>query len=203
MDAKTQHYFSEVQQGQYNPKLIKSVIRGRIIELFTAPGMFSPRKLDLGSKLLINECRIIDGQYVLDLGCGYGAVGISLSLFFPTSKFLLVDINERALKLAKKNKEFHRLDNVEIKKSNSFYNIPKDELFDIILLNPPQSAGKDLCQSMIKDSFSHLRSGGSLQLVARQHKGGKSLSQYMSEIFGNIEVIGKKSGYRIYLSEKK
>ena len=84
--------------------------------------------------------------------------------------------------------------------SDGFENI-KDK-FDTILLNPPQTAGKQLCQKLIEDSKQHLNPKGCLQLVARHNKGGKELSKKMFEVFGNMKEIAKGSGYRTYLSQK-
>ena len=110
------------------------------------------------------------------------------------------DINERAIALTKKNL---KLNNIKAKTimSNLFENIKGN--FDIILSNPPQHAGKAICIEIIEQSFTHLNKNGSLQLVVRHQKGGKALSKKMHEIFGNVETIGRKSGYHIYYSEKK
>jgi len=80
---------------------------------------------------------------------------------------------------------------------------PVEGKFDVILLNPPQTAGRKLCFRMIEESRKYLKKGGSLQLVARHNKGGRVLSEKMEEVFGNLETIARKGGYRVYVSRLK
>lgn len=196
------HYFSEKQTSRFKLTKLSCFLRGINLLIYTAPGIFSNKGIDKGSFLLIEKCIIKDNHYILDLGCGYGVIGVTLAKCFPSSKFLLTDINERAVKLSKKNILTNKLENAEAKKRNIFDNIDNDEKFDTILLNPPQTAGKQLCFQMIEESLQHLKKGGTLQLVARHNKGGKSLSKKMKEVFNNVKDISKKSGYRVYLSQR-
>lgn len=194
------HYFSKNQTSELRLKKISAVLRKKQVEFYTGSGVFSKDKVDLGTQLLINKSVIYSNTEVLDLGCGYGAVGVSIAKFCPTTKVLMTDVNQRAVKLAKMNIKLHKLGNANVKQSNCFENIKKS--FDIILLNPPQTAGKDLCFKMIEESKNHLNTNGTLQVVARHKKGGKSLKEKMLEVFDNAEEIAKGSGYRIYLSKK-
>ena len=134
------------------------------------------------------------------MGCGYGPVGVVLGKCFPKKEILMTDVNERAILLAKKNIAKNKVENAKVRTSDGFTNIK--EYFDIILLNPPQTAGKKLCLHLIEESYKHLNKDGTLQIVARHQKGGKSLSQHMKNFFGNLEEVAKGSGYRIYLSVK-
>jgi len=97
------------------------------------------------------------------------------------------------------NVKAHKLDNVEVIVSDKFKKI--EGKFDTILVNPPQTAGKQLCFEMIEKSKEFLKKTGTLQLVARHNKGGKTLSLKMQEVFGNVKDIAKKSGYRVYLTQ--
>jgi 16S rRNA (guanine1207-N2)-methyltransferase len=151
--------------------------------------------------LLVKSAIIEDKCKVLDLGCGYGAVGIALAKAYPSAKVLLSDINKRAVMLAKKNIELNGLKNAHAIRSDLFKNI--SEKFNAILLNPPQSAGKELCLKMIEQSAEHLEKGGTFQLVCRHNIGGAQLEKKMLEVFGNVQELAKKSGYRIYISEKQ
>jgi 16S rRNA (guanine1207-N2)-methyltransferase len=107
------------------------------------------------------------------------------------------DINT-AVFLARKNIELNKV-NAEARESDIFSSIP--EKFDTILLNPPQSAGKELCFRMIEESRQHLKKNGLLQLVARPRKGGRTLAEKMKEVFGNVEVIAKGAGFSVYVSK--
>jgi len=166
------------------------------LKFITSSSVFSKDKVDKGSELLIKESK--SRGKILDLGCGYGAVGICLTKV-GDKDVTMSDINERAISLARKNLKLNNA-KAKIIKSDLFENI-KDK-FDTILSNPPQSAGKKICFQLIQDSFVHLNANGSLQLVARHNKGGKDLAKKMQEVFGNIKSIARKSGYHIYCSKK-
>ena len=197
---RSEHYYTEKPQSKLRIYEIEVSARGQSLKLFTASGIFSYRKLDKGTELLINKSIIHPKWKILDLGCGYGAVGITLKKAFPTIDAVFSDVNERAVGITRKNLKKLKIKG-EAVKSNVFDNI-KDKDFDAILLNPPQTAGKKICFKMIEDSIGHLKKEGLLQVVARHNKGGKELSRKMEEVFGNVRGIAKKAGYRIYLSEK-
>ena len=194
-----EHYFSEVQESPLKLRKIESVLRGHKLEFWTAGGVFSPRKVDNGSMLLANESRLEDGWDVLDLGCGYGAVGIAVARAFSKSKIVMTDINQRAIKIARMNKRLNDLKNISILQGSTYSKVKSR--FDTILLNPPQSAGKKICFEMIEKAPDYLKEKGTLQIVARHSKGGKMLSEKMEKVFGNVEVIARKSGFKIYLSK--
>jgi 16S rRNA G1207 methylase RsmC len=91
------------------------------------------------------------------------------------------------------------LSNATVLDSDKYEGI--DKKFDVILLNPPQTAGKETCFDMIEGAKEHLKKGGTLQLVARHQKGGRALSEKMKEVFGNVGVLNRKGGYRVYCSK--
>jgi len=193
-----EHYFTKYPKSELKIKLIKEILRKNEIKFYTASGLFSADKIDKGTKLLINKSLIKDNDTILDLGCGCGIVGIALKLSFPEIKVTFSDINERAVKITNINLKLHKL-NEGVIQSDGFENIK--EKFNVILLNPPQSAGKKLCFELIEDSKKHLEKNGTLQIVARHNKGGKELSKKMLEVFENVKDIAKASGYRIYFSQ--
>jgi 16S rRNA G1207 methylase RsmC len=194
------HYFSEKQDSRPDIRQIEVRLKKINFKLFTAAGIFSKDELDKGTELLIENAQVNDGDHILDLGSGNGIVGISIKKMYPKSKVLMTDINERAVMVSRKNIVLHRLEGIDARKSDAFSNIP--ESFHTILLNPPQTAGKELCFRMIEESILHLNKGGSLQLVARHNKGGETLSLKMEEVFGNVVDTAKKGGFRVYLSKK-
>jgi len=195
-----EHYFSAKQTTPYTEITVEAILRNRQFHFLSAPGVFSKKKIDLGTALLINKCRMEDEWHVLDLGCGYGAVGVSLGILFPSCTFLCSDINERAVTVARKNVKKYQLRNVKVRKGDGFAKIK--ETFDTILLNPPQTAGKKVCERLIQESFVHVKKEGVFQMVARHTKGGKSLSVYIEKVFGNVDVLARGSGYRIYVATK-
>ncbi|MBI5393560.1 class I SAM-dependent methyltransferase [Candidatus Woesearchaeota archaeon] len=197
----TDHYYSEQQQSELRIKQIQVTLFDKSFAIFSAPGIFSKSELDKGTRLLIENAQIPEKATILDLGCGYGIVGLSLLREDKNTKCIFVDINQRALLLTKRNLHYHKIqsEQFEIIHSNLYESL-KEKQFDVILSNPPQSAGKDICLQIIEQALRHLNSNGSLQLVARPNKGGKTLAKKMKEVFGNVEIIGRGYGFCVYRS---
>lgn len=193
------HYYSEHQKSSLRLRKINVVLRGNNLEFCTGSGVFSPNRVDPGTKLLIESCIIKPFWEVLDFGCGYGVVGIAIAKAFPRVKVVMTDVNKRAIKLSLKNVKLNKI-KAEVKQGNLFEKVKKKNY--TILVNPPQKAGKEVCFSIIEQSFKYLKDNGLLQLVARHNKGGKSLEKKMKSVFKNVKTIAKKSGYRVYVSKK-
>jgi len=195
-----EHYYYAKQKSSLKIKKIKQKIRGREFELFTASGVFSKEKIDRGTLMLAENMVINKNDKVLDIGCGIGILGVVTAKLF-NAIVTMSDINKRAVMLANKNIKLNNV-KAEIYQGNLYEKIKQND-FEIILSNPPQTAGKEVCFQLIEQSKKHLKNNGSLQLVARHNKGGKALSKKMEEVFGNIKVIAKKSGYWVYMSVKE
>ena len=191
------HYFSQKQDSAFKLNTITDTVRGIDLKLSIAPGVFSAKRIDFGTKLLAEEMIIGDKDLVLDLGCGIGIVGIVAS-HLTQNEVVLTDINERACKLATMNSR--KIKNITVV-CGYMYDMVKDRTFDVILLNPPQTAGKKICFEMIEKAKDHLSPNGTLQIVARHNKGGETLSLKMKEVFGNMKGIAKSGGYRVYVSK--
>lgn len=147
------HYYTKTPRSRFATEEIDVHLRGQSFRILTASGTFSRKKVDTGTALLVDNAEIEDGWDILDLGCGYGVVGITLARAFPRSKVLMTDINERAVGLARKNSK--GMGNVEVISGDAFEKV--DRSFDAILLNPPQNAGKELCFRMIEEAKDHLK----------------------------------------------
>ncbi len=196
---KAEHYFTKSPTSIIKERKITAILRGKELVLHTGSGVFSPDRIDLGTRLLIEKSLVKKGETVLDFGCGYGAAGVAIAKAVPDVKVMMSDVNERAVMFAKKNVKVNKVKATAVQ-SDIFENVKGK--FDVILLNPPQTAVKKICFRMIEESKEHLNKNGSLQLVARHQKGGKSLQAKMEEVFGNVKVIARGSGYRIYYYEK-
>ncbi len=197
------HYYSEKQSGNFVKKEIKARLLGNDIVLKTGSGVFSKDRVDKGTLLLIDSCILNKGSdsEVLDLGAGIGVVGIAVAKKYGCH-VAMVEINKRACELSKENVLLNKLkDKVDVYHGSMLEPV-HNKIFDAILLNPPQTAGRDICIKMIDQSYNRLRTGGTLQMVARHNKGGETLSRHMSDVFGNVREIAKKAGYRVYLSQK-
>jgi 16S rRNA (guanine1207-N2)-methyltransferase len=200
--SRHEHYFVRRPKSKKKEYKFQANIDGITYIFETASGIFSPRKIDLGTFTLINYMELKKNNKILDLGCGYGAIGIVAAKRCPTCKVVLADVNERAVDCAKKNIRLNNVKNAVAKQSYFFSGL-KNEKFDIIFLNPPQSAGLEVCYKLIEGAYEHLNEGGNLQMVVRRRQGGERLAEKMEELFGNIEVIGKKAGYWVYKSVKE
>jgi len=194
-----EHYFTKKPTSKLVEHTVHFIALGHTVALTSASGVFSATRFDDGAALLINTAQFEANEKVLDLGCGFGTVGILLKMHYPKINMVMTDINERAVFCSIKNAKKYHLD-IDIRQSDGFDAL-KDVCFDVILFNPPQTAGKKLCLDLIVKCKDHLLKGGRLLMVARHNKGGKSLSEFVFEIFGNMEELSKSKGYRVYVSK--
>ncbi len=195
------HYYDEDQTSKLRITKINTTLLENSFDLYTASGVFSIKKVDRGTEVLIKNAIIKDSWNILDLGCGIGVIGIAIKLAFPKTKITMSDINKRAIKITKKNLKLNKISDIEPIHSDLFENITGK--FDTIISNPPTHAGREICFKIIEESPKYLNSGGLLQIVARHNKGGNELSKKMEKVFGNIKHTARKSGFRVYVSEKK
>lgn len=192
-----EHYFSRRPESKPEIGLLKCRLRGIYFEFLTSTGVFSHKRIDAGTRLLIDTMELPISGSVLDLGCGYGPLGIVVAALNPSLDVWMTDVNSRAIKLAHENAMRNHVSNVRIMKG-SLYEPVKDLVFDVILTNPPYSAGMDsVVEPIIEDSRGSLKIGGSLQLVVRTNKGGSLVAQLLRRYYGDFTVIARRSGYRV------
>jgi 16S rRNA (guanine1207-N2)-methyltransferase len=193
------HYFSKKQPPAKRNFKLNMELKGYRIELNSCSGIFSKDKIDNGTMLLAASMELPEEGTLLDLGCGCGAVGIAAARMKPRLKVTMVDINPVAVRLTRGNIEANGLENAEVLESDLYSNL-EGRYFDAIVSNPPLAAGYKVIFPLIEGAGTHLSKGGSLQLVLR--KGVKAIPAKMTEVFGNVETISKKSGYRVFRSRK-
>lgn len=198
---ETDYYFSESPKSRARFGLIQTYLRGRPFEFLTSSGIFSRDRIDLGTRLLI-ECMILPEKgCVLDIGCGYGPVGIAAATFKPDLQVVMADVNRRAVWLARQNTIKYSLSNVEVRQGN-LYNAIKDLVFDCILCNPPVSAGMETIRTIVCEAPKHMTKRSTLQMVVRSKVAGKRLRAFFEEAFGSVEVLARESGYRVLISRR-
>lgn len=205
MNKKTKeadHYFSARPRSRARFGLIQTCLRGRSFEFLTSSGIFSKSRIDLGTRLLIECMTLPEKGYTLDMGCGYGPVGIAAATLKPDLKVIMVDVNHRAALLARQNILKNHLYNVEVRRGD-LYDPVEDVIFDCILSNPPVSAGMKTVKTIICEAPKHMANDGSLQMVVRSKIAGKRLRTFFEEAFGDVEILARESGYRVLISYKQ
>ena len=199
----TNHYYSQSPQSESNPTYWEFTLRGKKFRFKTDSGVFSKKEVDFGSRLLIDSFSLAgesEGD-ILDVGCGYGPIGLSLAYAYPDKNVEMVDVNARAIQLAKDNAEANGIPNVKIYESNILSAV-ENKSFSAVLTNPPIRAGKQTVHQIFSDSYEHLLPGGELWVVIQKKQGAPSAMDKMEEIFGNVEVAAKKKGYFILVAKK-
>lgn len=198
---RVEHYFSERPKSEERFGLIRTSLRGRDFEFLTSSSVFSKRQVDLGTRVLVEAMVLPSEGCLLDVGCGYGVVGIVAAALNSGLHVVMSDVNIRAVRLARRNVELNRvLRNVEVR--FGFCYEPVSGLkFDCILSNPPVSAGMNTVKAIISGARSVLGPGGSFQMVIRSKIGAKILPELFDETFGNCCVVARESGYRVLVGK--
>lgn len=198
----SQHYYSKNPQTKSNPREWTDVLRGEKFRFQTDAGVFSKSEVDFGSRLLIETYveAEIDGP-VLDVGCGYGPIGMAVAKASPHKQVHMVDVNTRAIELAKTNVEKNGVSNVRIYESDGLSAVEASD-FSAILTNPPIRAGKDTIFRFYEEAAEKLADGGSLWVVIQKKQGAPSTQVKLEELFGEVRVVDKKKGYFIFEARK-
>jgi 16S rRNA (guanine1207-N2)-methyltransferase len=197
-----EHYFAEHPKSKARFGLIRTYLRGRPFEFLTSSGVFSKNRIDLGTRLLTESMVLPEKGCLLDIGCGYGVVGISAAVFNPDLHVVMVDVNRRAVWLARQNIVKNYVGNVEARRGNLYE--PVEELvFDCVLSNPPVSAGMETVKAIICGAPEFMAKKGVFQMVVRSKVGGKRLRAFFEQAFGTVEVLARESGYRVLISQKR
>ena len=195
--ARHEHYYSRRTSAPLRLGLIRARLRDRYFEFLTAPGVFSKRRIDLGTRLLIEVMELPDEGLALDIGCGYGAIGIVAAALKPSLKVILTDVNERAVWLARRNVERNLVSaNAEVRRG-FLYEAVEGLRFDVILSNPPIAAGLRVVEALIRGAWEHLKPGGSFQMVVRSKVSTRPRA-FVEQYFGSAEIVARKSGYRVF-----
>lgn len=199
---ESSHYFAEHPSSKPRFGIIHAKFRGKTFKFITASGVFSKKRVDLGTRLLIESMILPKEGLVLDVGCGYGAIGIAAAVFNPKLHVIMVDVNERAIKLAKRNIQINGLSNTEVR-HGYLYEPVKDMSFNCILSNPPVSAGLNILRTIISEAPERMANKATLQMVLRSKIAGKRMIGFFEETFGNCTILARESGYRVLMAEKR
>jgi len=194
------HYYSREQPNERKKFVLRLDIKGHRLEFTSSSGIFSKERIDLGTLVLLGSMVLPDEGEILDMGCGCGVIGITVAKVRPRSRVTMVDVNPTAIKLANENIEKNSVTNA-IAINSDLYSALDGQKYDLIISNPPLAAGYKVVYPLIKDAKSHLKKGGYLQLVLR--KGVNAIPKKMNEVFGNVELLSRKSGYKVFRSNNR
>jgi len=170
--------------------VFEAVLGEHTLRLHSTWGLFSPRCVDPGSRLLVRHVKVNDGDVTLDLGCGYGAIGLAVAKLTPAGTVHMVDKDFIAVQFAKKNAKVNRLDNCQVYLSNAFSTVPPvaEVQFENILANLPANVGREMLYIILADAHRHLKPGG--QLVVVTIAGLKAfIKRNFNEVFGNYKKL--------------
>lgn len=189
------HYFTN-DYVKSEEKTVKVIIKNTHLKFIVDNGVFSKKGLDFGTRTLLENIQDIKGD-VLDFGCGYGPIGIFIKKT-SSSNVDMIDINDRAISLAKKNAKLNKVD-VNIFKSNIYENI--DKKYDYIITNPPIRVGKKILYEILFKAKEYLKENGKLLFVINKNGGAKSVLKDLEKEY-EVDVITKNKGFYIICAKK-
>ncbi|MER1987800.1 MAG: class I SAM-dependent methyltransferase [Solibacillus sp.] len=197
------HYYSNKPQTESKPRQWKFTLLGNSFTFETDAGVFSKSEVDFGSRVLIDAFEMPEVNGVLlDVGCGYGPIGLSIAKANPNREVLMMDVNTRALSLAEKNAQLNGVQNVRIFESDGLDAVGKATQAAAILTNPPIRAGKDTVFKFYDGAYDVLVDGGELWVVIQKKQGAPSTVSHLEEKFSEVDVVEKKKGYWIVKAKK-
>ena len=197
----SEQYFAGKPKSRRRPAEIQIAVRGQSFAFRTDAGVFSRKEIDRGTELLLTALEVGPCELILDLGCGYGTLGIVAARLSPGGHVILTDVNERAVALVRKNIAANRIANAEVRLGD-LYEPVRGMAFDHIVCNPPIRAGRAIVDRIISEAPMHLLNGGKLWLVARTRQGAETLRDRMAASFGSAEVVRRGSGFKVLRSTK-
>lgn len=187
----SQHYYSQQPEARHDRRSIDTELRGKRLRFTSDAGVFSKGDIDHGSRVLIEAMEIPEDAKVLDVGCGYGPIGISAAYLASKGHVTMIDINSRAVELARENAQHNGIRNVTVMESDVL-SVVEGQTFDVILTNPPIRAGKAVVHAIFEQAYEHLNEGGCLWVVIQKKQGcavgGCQAGEYVSG--------GRRSGER-------
>lgn len=197
-------YFEDNEALEHELQDVQLNLATANLTLTTDSGVFSRQRVDYGTLVLLKavlpiiKARASQAISILDVGCGYGPIGLSLAKLFPDATVTMVDVNERALDLARDNTVKNQVaDQVTILKSNAYSALAETQKFDFIITNPPIRAGKKVVDDILLTSQKFLTEEGSFFAVLQKKQGAPSAKKNLATVYPNVEVIKRDKGYYI------
>ena len=187
------HYYTENPRSAHDERRVTLRALGSALTFTTDAGVFSRDGLDRGTEVLLEALPPLVGR-VLDLGCGWGAVGVALGRKYPALDIVMTDINRRAVELARRNLAENGVQ-ATVVQGDGFAAV--EGSFDAIVTNPPIHAGKAVIYGLFAQARDYLKPGGALYIVIRKQQGAPSALKYLKEIYASAETVGRGSGFHV------
>ncbi len=194
--APLQHYFSERPQVGHRRRTLRFLYRGRVLTCLTDRGVFASEGLDPGTALLIENMLVPERAEVLDVGSGWGPIGLAAAIAAPRGRVVLVDPNRRAVSLSRENLAANGVSNAEVFRGSFF--VPVEERrFDLVVSNPPYHLGRAALEHFFSEVPVHLKPHGRLLLVGKGSQGALYYQHRLGEVFARVEILARGGGYRV------
>ena len=191
-----EHYYTSDPSAKSEEREIEYELEGNKLKFITDNGVFSKNHVDIATAFMMKTIYCELKGDVLDVGCGYGVIGITAAKNSDVTSVTMLDVNRRALDLAKRNAIKNKVDGkIKIIESDGFEKI--EEKYDTIITNPPIRAGKSVIYKMYEDAKEHLKDGGVLYLVINKKHGAPSTITFLNTLFNSCEVLDKKTGFNV------
>ena len=187
-----EHYYAKNPGVAHDERRVIFEVLGLKLECVTDSGVFSREGLDMGTRILLEALPEASGR-VLDLGCGWGPVGVALGKRYPAAELVLTDVNERAAELAERNLRDNGVRNARVVCGEGFENV--EGTFDLIALNPPIRAGKAVIYELFANAAARLNADGALYIVILKQQGAESAQKYLETIYRDVERVARDKGY--------
>lgn len=194
-------YFDNTPDLEHELKKFDFTLRNHNLKFISDSGVFSRQTIDYGSRVLIEaiDFQSIPEGDILDVGCEYGPIGLALAKEQKSRQVTMVDVNLRALDLAKQNAANNSIENVDIFESDVYKDV--DKKYALIVSNPPVRAGKNVVTAILEESKNYLLNSGELWIVLQKKQGAPSAKKLMEKTFGNVEIVVRDKGYYILKSK--
>jgi 16S rRNA (guanine1207-N2)-methyltransferase len=196
-ESEPDQYFTERPRSRPDRRELRFLYRGELLSFVVDAGVFAAHGLDPGTALLIENLGLRRGDRVLDLGCGWGPVGIAAARSAPDGEVVLTDVNHRAVRLAQGNVVRNGARNASVRAGRLFEPLGS-ETFDVIATNPPYRAGRELVLELLEGAPLHLVAGGRLLLVGKGSQGIRYYQEWLAAHWApDVRVLARASGYRV------
>lgn len=196
------HYYTARPEAGHKETEFTALLRGMELRFVTDLAVFSRERVDFGSALLIEAMQIDRAATVLDLGCGYGPIGMVAARLAEAGRVYMVDVNERAAELARGNLAANGITNAEVRVGDGLGAVP-GIAFETIVTNPPIRAGKAVIYRIIDEAHAALKPGGVIWVVIQTKQGAPSMKKKLAEVFGNVTDVDRQAGYHVLTALKR